>query len=133
MRALQRNDLYGFPWSQVDNPGTWIEVTDICDLFCPGCFRHRLEGHRPLEVIKDEVLMCQRSTNCERVAIAGGEPLIYPHLLDNVGGIQCSADSTQAIDITSDEMFELVQRMNPDLRPCAFLNGTVDPSTNRIP
>jgi len=263
MMALQRNDLYRFPWSQVDNPGTWIEVTDSCDLFCPGCFRHRLEGHRPLEVIKDEVLMCQRATNCERVAIAGGEPLIYPHLLDvvdfiskqgmkpvlmtngerltreyafelkkaglaqfyfhvdsgqqrpgwegkdeieanqlrqyyadmvselrgvkcgynitmtrtnlgalpeiirwglanidkvhslsliamrgllvsegieyragnesvDVGRIQCSADSTQEIDITSDEMFELVQQMNPDLRPCAFLNGTVDSSTNKF-
>jgi hypothetical protein len=260
---LQRNSLYRFPWSQVDNPGTWIEVTDSCDLFCPGCFRHRLEGHRPLEVIKDEVLMSQRSTNCERVAIAGGEPLIYPHLLDvvdfiakqgmkpalmtngerltreyafelkkaglaqfyfhvdsgqqrpgwegkdeieanqlrqhyadmvselkgvkcgynitmtrtnlgalpeiirwglanidkvnslsliamrgllvsegieyqagnesvDVGRIQCSADSTREIDITSDEMFELVQRMNPDLRPCAFLNGTVDSSTNKF-
>ncbi len=261
--ALQRNNLYRFPWSQVDNPGTWIEVTDSCDLFCPGCFRHRLEGHRPLEVIKDEVLMCQRATNCERVAIAGGEPLIYPHLLDvvdfiskqgmkpvlmtngerltreyafelkkaglaqfyfhvdsgqqrpgwegkdeieanqlrqyyadmvaelrgvkcgynititrtnlgalpeiirwglanidkvhslsliamrgllvsegieyrtgkenvDVGRIQCSADSTQEIDITSDEMFALVQQMNPDLRPCAFLNGTVDSSTNKF-
>jgi hypothetical protein len=263
MMALQRTELYRFPWSQVDNPGTWIEVTDSCDLACPGCFRHRLEGDRSLDVIRDEIRLCQKATNCERVAIAGGEPLLYPHLLDVVafiseqgmqpvlmtngqrltpdyarelkkaglaqfyfhvdsgqqrpgwegkdeiqanelrqyyadmilrikgvmcgynititranleavpeivrwgianldrvqsltliairglltapgmefraGGeavevdrVQCRAESAREYDITSDEMFELVRKAYPDLRPCAYLNGTADPSTNKF-
>lgn len=85
--ALQRQGLYRFPWTQVDTPGTWVEVTDSCDLACPGCFRHRLEGHRPLEVIREEIRLCQAATNCERVAVAGGEPLLYPHLPDVVAYI----------------------------------------------
>jgi len=261
--ALARKGLYRFPWTQVDTPGTWVEVTDSCDLACPGCFRHRLEGHRPLEVVKEEIRLCRAATNCERVAIAGGEPLLYPQLTDVVayiaalgmkpvlmtngerltpeyarelkraglvqfyfhvdsgqnrpgwegkderaanelrqryadlvrglkgvmcgynititranlaavpdivgwglanidrvhslsliairglvtepgteyraGGrtvepkeIQCRADSAQDYDITSDEMFELVRKAFPDLRPCAFLNGTADPASTKF-
>ena len=261
--ALQRKGLYRFPWSQVDNPGTWIEVTDSCDLACPGCFRHRLEGHRPLDVIKEEIRLCRAATNCERVAVAGGEPLLYPQLTDVVahiaelgmkpvlmtngqrltpeyarelkraglvqfyfhvdsgqerpgwegkdelaanelrqryadmvlglkgvmcgynititranlaavpeivrwglanidrvhslsliairglltspgteyraGGrtvdtdrLQCRADSAAELTITSDEMFELVRSVHPGLKPSAYLNGTVDPSTNKF-
>ncbi len=79
--------MYRFPWTQVYTPGTWIEVTDSCDLSCPGCFRQQLEGHRPLELIKEEVQLCQKLTNCERIAIAGGEPLIYPDLTEVVAFI----------------------------------------------
>ncbi len=261
--ALARKGLYRFPWTQVDTPGTWIEVTDSCDLACPGCFRHRLEGHRPLEVVKEEIRLCRAATNCDRVAIAGGEPLLYPQLadivayiaelgmkpvlmtngecltaeyarelaraglvqfyfhvdsgqnrpgwegkdeiaanelrrryadmvfglkgvmcgynititranlaavpdilswgLDNIdrvqslsliamrglvaepgteyhsGGktvetdrLQCRTDSAHEYDITSDEMFELVRKVHPDLRPCAFLNGTADPASTKF-
>ena len=261
--APERKGMYRFPWSQVDNPGTWIEVTDSCDLACPGCFRHRLEGHRSLDVIKDEIRLCQKATNCERIAIAGGEPLLYPQLTDVVAFIseqgmkpvlmtngqrltrdyalelkkaglaqfyfhvdsgqerpgwegkdelaanelrqyyadmvlglkrvmcgynititranldavpeivrwgisnvdrvqsltliairglltapgteyragdeavdtrrlQCRTDSAREYDITSDEMFELVRNTHAGLRPCAFLNGTADPSTNKF-
>jgi hypothetical protein len=85
--AFQRQGLYRFPWTLVDTPGTWIEVTDSCDLACQGCFRHRLEGHRPLGLIKEEIRLCQASTNCERVAVAGGEPLLYPQLPDVIAYI----------------------------------------------
>jgi hypothetical protein len=61
-----------------------VEVTDECDLFCPGCYRHRLEGHRLLEEVKKDILDCQKLTNCDRMAIAGGEPLLYPHLIEVV-------------------------------------------------
>jgi uncharacterized Fe-S cluster-containing radical SAM superfamily protein len=81
---IEREKLYRFPWSKVDNPGGWVEVTDECDLHCPGCYRHRLEGHRPLEDIKEDIIACQRLTNCDRMGIAGGEPLIYPHIVEVV-------------------------------------------------
>lgn len=261
--AFQRSRMYRFPWTHVDTPGTWIEVTDSCDLSCPGCFRHQLEGHRPLEVIKEEILLCQELTNCERIAIAGGEPLIYPDLTEvvafiaeqgmkpvlmtngeslspeyahdlknaglvqfyfhvdsgqqrpgwegvdekgmnelreyyadmvvNLGDVTCGynitisrdnlsfvpdiirwsvsridsvqsvsliairglpvtegaeyrvgdekidlsrirypVDSAGEMDITSDEMYELISTMNLDLTPCAYLNGTADPATNKF-
>jgi len=76
--------LYRFPWTKTDNPGGWVEVTDECNLVCPGCYRSRLEGHRPLEEVKDDILLCQKLTNCDRMGIAGGEPLIYPHIVEVV-------------------------------------------------
>jgi organic radical activating enzyme len=82
--SIKREQLFKFPWSKTDNPGAWVEVTDECDMYCPGCYRHRLEGHRPLEEVKRDILFCQEKTNCERIAIAGGEPLIYPHIVEVV-------------------------------------------------
>jgi len=82
--SLERKKLYKFPWSKTDNPGGWVEVTDECDLFCPGCYRHHLEGHRPIDELKEEIIALQKMTNCGRIAIAGGEPLIYPHIVEVV-------------------------------------------------
>lgn len=74
--------MYKFPWSRTDVPGAWIEVTDICDLSCRGCYRHTLTGHAPLEKLKEDILELERIVNCSSIAIAGGEPLLYPHLLE---------------------------------------------------
>ncbi len=79
---FNRDELYLLPWSKRDNPGGWVEVTDECDLFCPGCYRHHLEGHRPLAEVKKDILTVQKLTNCDRMAIAGGEPLLYPQLVE---------------------------------------------------
>ena len=77
--------MYNFPWTKTDNPGAWIEVTDICNISCPGCFRrNNFEGHRPVSVIRKEVLQCIEMTNCSRISISGGEPLLYPDIIDVV-------------------------------------------------
>jgi hypothetical protein len=77
--------MYNFPWTRSDNPGAWIEVTDICNLACPGCFRrNNFEGHRPLSEIKKEILQCREMTNCSRISISGGEPLLYPDIIEVV-------------------------------------------------
>jgi len=81
---IDRTRMYQLPWSPTDNPGGWVEVTDACDLSCPGCYRHKLMGHVPLAQIEADVLAVRRLTNCDRVAIAGGEPLLYPRLLEVV-------------------------------------------------
>lgn len=85
---IDRKKLYKLPWSKADNPGAWVEVTDACDMTCPGCYRHRLEGHRPLDEIEDDILLCRRLTNCGRISIAGGEPLIYPRIVEVVDFIR---------------------------------------------
>jgi len=79
-----RKKLYRFPWSKTDNPGGWIEVTDICDMQCPGCYRSQLEGHRPLDAVYKDIVDTAALTNCDYITIAGGEPLGYPHLTEVV-------------------------------------------------
>lgn len=74
--------MYKLPWSTTDNQGGWIEVTDRCNLACPGCYRQRLEGDKPLEKIREEILRCKKITRCDTMVIAGGEPLIYPHITE---------------------------------------------------
>ena len=86
-KQLDKHQMFKLPWSRVDNPGVWIEVTDKCNLNCPGCFRHTLEGHRPLEDVKRDILKATELTNCSRIAISGGEPLIYPHIIEIVSFI----------------------------------------------
>jgi len=81
---LDRRSLYRFPWSKPDNAGGWVEVTDECTLSCRGCYRHKLEGHRPLKAVLQDIRDCRRMTNCDGMAIAGGEPLIYPQIVDVV-------------------------------------------------
>ncbi len=83
MRAAT-DRLYRFPWSRTDNPGGWVEVTDACDMSCAACYRHRLEGHRPLAEIQEEILLHRQERNCDRIAIAGGEPLLYPDIVSVV-------------------------------------------------
>jgi hypothetical protein len=81
---IKRDRLYRFPWSRADNPGGWVEVTDECDLQCPGCFRHKIEGHRTLEDVEADILVCQDKLNSDRMAISGGEPLLYPQIVEVV-------------------------------------------------
>jgi len=82
---LDRKYIYNFPWTKEDNPGAWIEVTDICNLNCPGCFRKNgYEGHRPFDTIKKEIIQCKKMTNCKRISISGGEPLLYPQIKEVV-------------------------------------------------
>lgn len=76
--------MYRFPWSKTDNPGGWIEVTDVCDMQCPGCYRSHLEGHRPLDAVYKDIVDTAALTNCDYITIAGGEPLGYPHLIEVV-------------------------------------------------
>ena len=81
---IERDRMYRLPWSLTDNPGGWVEVTDACELSCPGCYRHKLTGHAPLAAVKEDILAVRRLTNCDRIGIAGGEPLLYPHILEVV-------------------------------------------------
>jgi len=85
--AIERTRMYQLPWSLTDNPGGWVEVTDACDLTCPGCYRHQIHGDVPLAQVEADVLTVKRLTNCDRIAIAGGEPLLYPRILDVVSFI----------------------------------------------
>lgn len=85
--TLDKRTLYRLPWSMNDNPIAWLEVTDVCNIHCEGCYRQRMTGHKPLEQIKDEILFLERWRNPDNVSIAGGEPLVHPQILDIVAFI----------------------------------------------
>ncbi|MCE5257560.1 MAG: radical SAM protein, partial [Chloroflexi bacterium] len=85
--TLDKRNLYRMPWSMNDNPIAWLEVSDICNLHCEGCYRQHMTGHKTLEEVKEEVLFFKRWRNPDNVSIAGGEPLIYPHILELVSFI----------------------------------------------
>jgi hypothetical protein len=87
MPELKKSELYRFPWSKNDNAIGWLEVTDVCNIHCKGCYRRQLEGHRPLEELKEEVLLMKEYRNIDNVSIAGGEPLCHPQLSDLIAFI----------------------------------------------
>lgn len=85
--TLDKRDLYRLPWSMNDNPIAWLEITDICNIHCEGCYRQHLTGHKTLEEIKEEIAFFKRWRNPDNVSIAGGEPLVHPEIIDIVAHI----------------------------------------------
>ncbi|MEI6308893.1 MAG: radical SAM protein [bacterium] len=86
--TIDKRELYRFPWSMNDNPIAWLEVSDICNIHCEGCYRQFMTGHKSLDQIKEEVLFFKRWRNPDNVSLAGGEPLIHPQILDIVAFIR---------------------------------------------
>ena len=84
---LDKRNLYRMPWSMNDNPIAWLEITDICNIHCEGCYRQHMTGHKPLDQIKDEILFFKKWRNPDNISIAGGEPLIHPQIIDIVSFI----------------------------------------------
>ena len=81
---LEKRNLYRMPWSMNDNPIAWLEITDICNMHCEGCYRQCMTGHKTLDEIKEEILFYKEWRNPDNVSIAGGEPLIHPDMVDIV-------------------------------------------------
>jgi len=75
------------PWSLNDNPIAWLEITDICNIHCEGCYRQHLSGHKSLEQVEEEIHFFKKWRNPDNVSIAGGEPLIHPQILDIISSI----------------------------------------------
>ena len=85
--SLEKRDLYRLPWSMNDNPIAWLEVTDICNIHCDGCYRQHITGHKTLDQMKEEVDFFCKWRNPDNFSLAGGEPLIHPDILELVSYI----------------------------------------------
>lgn len=79
----EKSNLYRMPWSMNDNPIGWVEVTDVCNIKCKGCYRLIMgEGHKSLDQIKEEILFLKKWRNCDNITLAGGEPLLHPDITE---------------------------------------------------
>ncbi len=105
--TLDKRNLYRLPWSMNDNPIAWLEVTDICNIHCEGCYRQHMTGHKPLEQAKEEVDFFLKWRNPDNFSIAGGEPLIYPHIVELVAYI--ASKGVKPVILTN------AQALTPDL------------------
>lgn len=79
---LSHSTLYRMPFSMTDNPIGWLEVTDHCNITCRGCYRSRMEGHRPLEELQKEIRFFREHRNCDNISVAGGEPTVHPQIAE---------------------------------------------------
>jgi len=112
--ALRKRDLYRFPWSMNDNAIAWLEVTDICNIHCEGCYRQKVTGHKSLEEIQKEVLFYKEWRNPDNISIAGGEPLIHPQIMEVVEFIAEQGIKpillTNGVRLTEERVRELKRR-----------------------
>ena len=68
-----------------DNAITWIEPTTKCNMTCEGCYRENDPmGDRPLKDVMRELEQIKKIRKTGGISIAGGEPLIYPQIVDLV-------------------------------------------------
>ncbi len=88
MEQLDKRYLYRMPWSMNDNPIGWLETTDKCNIYCLGCYRREIVGHRPLEQLKEDILFLKRWRNVYNISIAGGEPILHPDIVEIVAFIR---------------------------------------------
>lgn len=82
---VDHRKLYRLPWNLADNAITWLEPTTNCNLYCEGCYRENdPHGHKPLEQVIQDLEAVKRLRRTDGISIAGGEPLIYPHIVELV-------------------------------------------------
>ena len=91
--VLDNTKMYRLPYSKNDNPNGWIEVTTLCNMKCPGCYKGIDRGeitaiHEPLEKIKTDILELKRIRNCGIITISGGEALMHPDIEQIVGFVK---------------------------------------------
>ena len=82
-------DLYRLPWTLPDNAISWLEPSARCNLNCYGCYRKNIkDSHKSMEQVKHELDVFQslRKTDC--ISIAGGEPLLYPNIVELVAEVK---------------------------------------------
>jgi hypothetical protein len=87
--TIDHRELYRFPWTLTDNAISWLEPTAECNLQCDGCYRENVKGaHKPLDEVKADLDVFEKLRTSDCVSIAGGDPLLYPQIVELVAEIK---------------------------------------------
>jgi hypothetical protein len=110
--AFNLSEMYRLPWTLPDNGISWLEPTARCNLNCYGCYRKNIkDSHKSMDEIKHELDVFQslRKTDC--ISIAGGDPLLYPNIIELVSEIKSRGlkpiINTNGIALTKELLREL--------------------------
>ncbi len=114
MQFFDFKSLYRLPWTLPDNGITWLEPTAQCNLSCYGCYRKNVKNsHKSLEEVKHELDFFQSVRKSDCISIAGGDPLLYPQILELVADIKQRGlkpiINTNGIALTRELLHELKQ------------------------
>jgi hypothetical protein len=83
--TLDHLRYYRLPWNYADNGISWLEPTTKCNLRCEGCYRDQNgPGHKTLEEVRADLEVFKRLRKSDCMSIAGGDPLVYPHIVELV-------------------------------------------------
>lgn len=86
---LDHRKYYRLPWNYADNGISWLEPTTACNLRCDGCYRDLSSNrHKSLEEVRGELELFKKLRKSDCMSIAGGDPLVYPHIVELVGIIR---------------------------------------------
>ena len=89
IKEVDHNELYRLPWTLPDNAISWLEPTALCNLACDGCYRENTkDSHKPLDEVKRELDVFQKLRKSDCISIAGGDPLLYPNIIELVTEIK---------------------------------------------
>ena len=82
---LDPRALYRLPWTLNDNVLAWLEPTKRCNLYCQGCYsRNDPKSDKTLEQVRADLDVFVANRNVDSISIAGGDPLVYPHIVEVV-------------------------------------------------
>jgi MoaA/NifB/PqqE/SkfB family radical SAM enzyme len=109
---IDPKSLYRLPWTMADNGITWLEPTAQCNLNCYGCYRKNIKNsHKPLDEVKHELDFFQSVRKSDCISIAGGDPLLYPDIVELVADIKSRGIkpiiNTNGIALTNELLDEL--------------------------
>jgi hypothetical protein len=83
--TLDHLKYYRLPWNYADNGISWLEPTTKCNLRCEGCYRDlNGPGHKTIDEVRADLEVFRRLRKSDCMSIAGGDPLVYPHILELV-------------------------------------------------
>jgi hypothetical protein len=87
--TISNRELYRLPWTLPDNAISWLEPTAMCNLHCDGCYReNEQDSHMPVEEVKHHLDIFEKYRNTDCISIAGGDPLLYPDIVEIVREIK---------------------------------------------
>ncbi len=88
-QKLNHLDYYRLPWNYADNGISWLEPTTKCNLKCKGCYRDTASlGHKSLDEVRNDLETFKRLRKSDCMSIAGGDPLVYPHIVELVAMVK---------------------------------------------